>query len=736
MQHAVVTVELIDLTGIDPAHTTRVGKGTPFLTAHLGGRFIGRSAGLSAGQTHFDFAKDAARWREKKRTTRERITVAVHLYADRDDGPPDTLLRMKKQLRFNTDRATSTLHTVGRSGATLRVRLTVRPLLALGVTAIRGAAGGPAPHVVLNGPTGPVVQVDFIHMLGVHEPGAPPGLPSTEVRTSLPRTTGFEREGGRVYLNRAPNGAWRSRSQTIEVAVRLSVVQGMLPPSAVVEWSIRVPDDPIVEHPATRVEALEVLRTPLSDPSFRPTTPAPAGPRWAPNLGASVEAEPFDKVDPHTLTRIDARTCRTSIAGDVSRVLIHCPSGAGDRFIVEATVVDPAAAGATGPGALYAIEAVSGMITMWHRIEVRYSMLPGADSIWDVLPGINPAFAPLCITFDFLDLVLSGGKYGGAPALSYAQTASRTGVRPQGYDPAVHLAFNADDEFAALVAMAGDPHRFPNPSEPGTFNVGAGVEASPIPLPPPGQSNTLFSGRMTLVHVGGNAGIVLPDRLPPNVDVHDINAVAILWRSGQRIVFKTHLERIRTGTPARNRFVLRLEKVDMNQHFVARDGRLLPRDEFLFGPFDYGLTGDVDVDLMKTPPHTKGASPPSAATGRLSRFFAGRLIVFPHHEYFRDRVNDTRDPEFAARMTTVIAHEFGHSLGTPHKCGHWAFRHDGEPSRPLGSSCPMNYWVHAVRRNGQFVEGSVDQMSLSFCGMHMSQIRRVVLQDNPSFQGW
>ena len=266
----------------------------------------------------------------------------------------------------------------------------------------------------------------------------------------------------------------------------------------------------------------------------------------------------------------------------------------------------------------------------------------------------------------------------------------------------------------------------------------------PVELPPTDGSTILWEGRSRLVTVGGHPGFILPAEFSRSTTeraerarAQTVRAVMLAW-GGQWLKFSVSgLRKLNVidhdGARPRPGHVVFLARHDLTQLFDAADGsiRRVTRLESQFRPSDYSLRGVVAAKLLSVMPYAAGISP---TLPNDTDHFAGRLILFTGHHVYVDRTVDPPVPRaaFSSQVSIAIAHEFGHSLGTPHKCGHWAFRHDGS------DSCAMNYPSHPVRRNDAFVPGSVGRDGSSFCGLHISQLRKVLLQDNPVFrgQGW
>jgi hypothetical protein len=85
---------------------------------------------------------------------------------------------------------------------------------------------------------------------------------------------------------------------------------------------------------------------------------------------------------------------------------------------------------------------------------------------------------------------------------------------------------------------------------------------------------------------------------------------------------------------------------------------------------------------------------------------------------------------------SIIAHEFGHAFGFPHKCGY----HTWDTADEL--SCCMNYFHTWIYQDPDHPENGVTRFktgkgrSLNFCGKHLDGVRKVHLEKNPALWKW
>ncbi|MFO0550733.1 MAG: hypothetical protein U0271_20230 [Polyangiaceae bacterium] len=720
---AVVTLQLTKLTDLSSHLTAGASADGPYWIAWIGNapnrRFIGRSKPLACGQTEYDFGEEPERWVFKTRLVADTsgfggVPISLWLHSDHDIDPPEGELVIDSILPIPSRSESSTNVLKARSGsAALEVQLTTKVAgLACGPLAPRDSAPS---RVCLDVPKNrAVARVDIEEILGVHEPAK---ASSPELWSySRPRLSGYGRdELGRVYLNRKESGEWRPREQAIQLTAKVALLEGAQSAleGATIEWTVRVPDDRVTENASVRVEALKAFRNPRSD---APPKHPPKGKPWPGNHGATVPALPWENVEGFAMSDVTDMSAKTALVGDLSRVRLHCPNHAGDRLIVQATV-------RSASGELISIEDVTGTLTMWQRLDVQYRPLERptpedpederplqAYSLVSTFDVVNEGLAPACVQFDFH---LEASR--PIPPRAYAEGSATN--PPKGWDRDTELAYGIEAYERPFDGLVSDGEMFDRKNEPGWFLLAAAFAPWPYKARKPLLPGVMeWTGTARVVMAAGEGAIILPDELlaleKEKSQKLNVGLVEVVFGEPQN-------EKLRFVVDARHRDALILGRHELVEDFDVGDGdiaRITRKNEKTYKLYDYfALAERVQVTLRALRGHeTIGASP--LRNGR----FAGQLIIFTWY------VNPPEnDPALFAR---IMIHELSHALGVPHLCGHWAYRHgDG--------SCQMNYWTHAVRRNGAFIKGSVKRNIGQLCGLHISQLRRASLPDNPNFSG-
>ncbi len=759
MSASLVAIELLEVEFSSDACSGADAFG-PYFVARLGPRFVGRSAPLAAGSTRLDFrgGAEAGRWVYRGRYDESgAVPVRLELWADRDTDPPDLLGAVSGSVPFAAHRLGGFQQTFSGDGMTLTVAWTVESDRTGLAVAPRSDPDGPHTAVVIRQGHVPIARVTITEMDGVWEAvtptpsgrvAVPLGTVCTEdsgpmepLRFSRHRTTGYRQEGGRAYLNRTPAGEWPARSagtpvQYIDVRTEVKMARLRLPADAELLWSVTVPDDPIVEDPGVRREVLGELRKPSRDETFTSRTPA-NGPRWPPsgseerqNRGRCYPAQAWEALGNFELSNVTETSVTTKIHEGESRVRIHLPNEAGDRFVLTAAVVSESESG------IISVDDVTGMITMWQRIVVEYRPLVGSLSFAAALPKVGEAYAAACVQLDFD--VLSARP---VPSSSYAEEAG--GAAPADWVLERDLGYDYDQAGDAAARFADDAAMFPNRGKPGYFTLGAALLLHPVDLL---GYNRAWQGTTTLHVRGGTAAVVLPEALQVNMGTEATDTPSggagtsssqfsvsrvrqILVAFGERDGVPKWLKfPVRNSRRRRARVAITLGLDDMYLAFVAKDGDLRAVTRSDFGAADYGIADGSTVTLyiVAHGPTLLGVSPavPDVTTTEGSFVTAGRLVVGSWDPRSRDPRTGAIDSSFEPNLTRTIVHEFAHAFGVPHKCAQWGYTHG------MRGSCAMNYNFHALRRDNRFLPGTQDFAGGCLCGLHVAQIRRVMLQDN------
>ncbi|MFO0550730.1 MAG: hypothetical protein U0271_20215 [Polyangiaceae bacterium] len=589
-----------------------------------------------------------------------------------------------------------------------------------------------------------------------HEATTPEGL-YWEHRFSAPRRAYFDRDDtGRIFLNRDNEGRWLSRHQSIVLTAKVTMVRGKLPADAKMTWRVFAPDDPVTDHPDVRSEAWHALHHPyVATQSQFPV----AGPRWEPNLGQVIPAQAWEAIAGFDLTDVDETSAATAIVNDTSRVRLHCPNHSGDRLVVEVSV--------STKETIHCMEYVTGMLTTWHLIEVDYGALTGSVPLTDAFPRIAQNVAPACFQFDFIDHGVRDVPEG---ADSYAARAAEGEAGP-GADwmRDRHLAYNAETETSrrATRLLVAEPELFPHRGQPGWFALAAALLLHPR-VRTSGPGGEWIGQAYVEGAPGGVSRILIPPMPPGTPDVQLLEGggtIGVTWGEDtigfdvvegevspltlQQVEALRNAPRAAAVSPLSHRIGVDpqwlLPRFDVNQDLDTRN----ERNEWLqLYPADYVGEGPATVHLMWPGP-SESTGPLGWSVGLNAGRFDGGLVILTRQSAFAREPADSAESgastpsrdsspwpppiaDFDYLVALVTVHEFSHSINTPHYCGHWSYRHGVH-------SCAMNAkYVQTIRRRGELIHGTACMDGPELCGVHISQMRRVIFQDNPvlSANGW
>lgn len=742
-----VSVEVLEVSGIPSSFTQNADDFGPFAVAWVGpagaepaaSRMMGRTLLPRQGATLN--LRQQRGWSYRTRVSESgALDIVLEIWRDRDFAPPEQLAQVRGTLGYAAEQPTSGERELSANGVTVLVRVEVRSEVA--ATALVPRSDSSGPHTILRLPSPPALQVavTLTQILGLHQPASivsdGPSEGETWSRSSSPRHGQFGREDGRVFLNRRPDDSWISgrRDQYIDLTARVRVVRGQLPAGAKLRWSIEVPTDPVIEHPQVRREAYRQLHSPFSD-GFQ-SRELGHGPQWDGNLGRIRPADGQGIQDGwfaftgYTLSNTTQTSAETLIVGGTSRVRLHCPNRRGDRFVLRVAFA--------GADAAQSIDDSTGMVTLWERLDVEYRPLTGSLPMTDVLSSSNEGFKPACVQLDYLQLNPMPMPHNAARAARMSRPRT---PRPNDFREAEHLAYSSGTVSNAEELMCDDATLFPNRGKPGWFTLAGALAPYPKPIAPPmpaGETdNFTWQGHADIRQQGSDVQLLLdasaPERDP---NTHDpIKKVRVRWPDrdgGQWLTFQA-------SSPGRQPVAGRIDPPivvvlgthPLTQEFDASDSGLhnMLRHKHEFKLTDYfPSTSRVRVRTFTEAPYLAGES---VLTPGDNDHVAGRLAIFTWHPVFRTPDNQPT-ARFASEITTTIVHEFTHSLGAPHICGHYTYRHDsGGGNAQQRYTCVMNYLWHAMRVDNMWVEGSVRQVISVLCGLHLSQMRRNTFQDNP-----
>lgn len=187
---------------------------------------------------------------------------------------------------------------------------------------------------------------------------------------------------------------------------------------------------------------------------------------------------------------------------------------------------------------------------------------------------------------------------------------------------------------------------------------------------------------------------------------------------------------------------------DVQNKFTAGDGSESHayRHRLMFGPVyreriesndskaisqnGYGAPPTVTVTIKPRDVEHLGQSPPTLVQAEDKKvvYFAGMTVIATDASVYRP--SGAMAGDFHGKVLIAIVHEFTHAFGMPHKCARW------DTAARRTSTCCMNYgpnWmVNAA--DDTLVPSSSRKVGTGMCGMHIREVRRVLLEDNAALQ--
>lgn len=686
---AIVRVRIVRLLGIPAAMLQ--GTQRVYAMARVAGRALGRSRLVSAAGD-FDLGPEAAPWVvEAPVSGSDTVDVSVELWDDRGDLAPQRLAQMTDSVPARWTPGTRTFG--GTPQCEIEVARRALPPQQARATVPPNRAGQRAQATVR---ARPAVVLEFTDIRGLCQPGYRPSSVAHPKR-SEPRP-GYRSEDhlGRVFLNRDLNGGYRRNTQLIEVTVAVRAQRGAIPSDAKVRWTVVDPDDEFDNSPSVHREWAAYI----DERDYPGGNPAGAHPND--NEGTPDQSTRWEAVGGHALTVISPTVADTTIQAQQSQVRIHAPNVAGDNFIVRATL-EPATN-------VDVLEAETGIMTMFHRIDVEYRKMRSALDI--PVQNISPLFEQARAELNF-----------------------ETGPELTDQDPLATSHASLSAEASAYLNS-----HFTHARDGGWFLLLAAM--LPFPLPAGGsRGRVLFRGNVALQRGGAGANAhEFFDVLGDHADADFVR----LSGGGVRVGFGVHSAvPFRDGGVQKTR--IRIQPHDIQPEFTAGDGSLAHayrtrlwffprgrREGATWTPPGYGLPATVRA-VVQAPgaSYTSGVSPPETAGGR--QFFAGRTVAFTHHGAYRDEGTGLPKPGYGRDIVQTLAHEFVHAFGMPHKCGYYDYL------TPRDRTCHLNYWNNWMLDTArQLIAGSDDRMGDNMCGRHLKEVRRVHLEDNGGLRalGW
>ncbi|MBK8258710.1 MAG: hypothetical protein IPK82_39390 [Polyangiaceae bacterium] len=683
---ALVSVEIKQIRNIPASLLT--GTSRPFARAIIGRRHFGRSRVLPTAGATFDLTAEPQPWKHTVAVNGGAVTLMLEIWDDQGDPANRRLAWIQGNIPAPYVGGT----VVFGSNPEIECEVITRPVPPAAVAAVvpRSPDGAPAQATIAITDT---LVVEYTGIRGLYKPGyTPTGVTSPKRSEPCPGYVS-EDEKGRIFLNRNLSGDYARDTQLIELAVKVHVRRGQLPASAKVKWTMLDVDDPFDSDPSVHRQW-----APYIDSNDYNGTGVPTGARGGDNEGTPARNPPWEQVSGFPLSGAAATTCQTDIVQNSgvfeSKVTYHCPDVAGDTVVIRAEIESPTP--------VVVFEAETGLMTLWHRVDVEYIRMTSALAL--PVDQVPQFFEQACAELNF---------------------APERVVPDQQY-------MAPDDNSLSPSSAAYVNANFTHASNPGWFCLISAMEPHPLPATPGGNA---YTGSLRLHKSAQYQYINVPGR-HPTADYVDIS-----WGTNSVGFSLYSPQEYQSGGNWYTRFWL--SEHDVQPDFTAGDGSInhayavslnfLPQGRVsgttLVAP-GYGAPNTVQAEVsLPGAFYTSGISP-SVTVGGVD-YFAGRTIVFSHHgAYYR---NGAARPNFADRVVRTIAHELVHAFGMPHKCGYYDYKN------PREHTCHMNYspnWMLDASR--QLIPGSSDHIGNNMCGRHLKEVRRVHLEDNLGLRslGW
>ena len=549
---------------------------------------------------------------------------------------------------------------------------------------------------------------------------------------------------GRIFTNRTPDGKWARDTQYIEVKLKIGAFGGAaFPGGAKVHWFLMDEDDLTNDSPDFHRDWGPYIDANDYDAAGRPTgakqgdnalayspgnadedllmgAGAKGNARWANGPGGEA-VSPNSRTDATSPLTVVSPTLATS------SVRIHCPNVLGTNFSLNVAM------DGVPPSQVFS-NAVTGIMTMWSRIDVEVVRMDGAFSLAGALPGIPKSFLPMCVQMDCQTERVVSGALHDLPWVSLDDGHEEDGT----------------------VRWLNDAAVFSNRGKPGWFFMG-GARFGAKPVPPGPARHRVYHdkkykfGKMMLRTWRGI------DQEFEYVEVPGVrknaSAAFFKWKDAagkdREASFVVAKRIVKSG---KTRFVLGGNDVTPLFTGWDSDGGMdhsqLTEIEFFptqhradtavsLDAGGFGIPADSDPNpamVTVTPPGvgfmTTGISP-TVKDAAGNDYFAGRTVIFTHA--FGTGAPLAPPADFAKTVASTVIHEFMHGHGMPHKCGYWDWK---TPRLPGGKTCCMNYdntWLidpATVSATPTLVPGFDDRMGDDVCGRHLMEVRRVHLERN------
>lgn len=521
------------------------------------------------------------------------------------------------------------------------------------------------------------LRLKFIEIRGLYKPGfddrpvKPPGTT---------RNSGYvfgyisSDDKGRIFTNRALDGTWSKDQQYIELIVHLEVIPSRcpLPPGTKVRWLVEDPDDPTNEAPNVHPDAGRLL-----DPNdYSGVTKTGANSNDNDPRGKATAVPRLEQVDAkYALTGIETLVDPATLT---SVVRFHVSDIAGDNYRIQAQGVHPSVTTST--------PSQTGVMTVWHRIEIEYVKMASAREL--PVDQIGLYYDIACVQVDVSEKRVVSGLAD--------KTAMGTN---EGLADAacVNYCTKASGEFT-------------HEGQGGWFFIAAANRFVPAQ-----NARILYEGN---AEAHGDRILLLgnttPAGIPPKV-IRVFDSSMIVGMSPPKPNnYDIHIKFRVTGKIARNLTVMPHDFHDVHD----------PDNAFLEADLShYGFTDGtiIPVQVLSAGDEamvTGGISPGGIDVGG-RHYFGGKLLVFTQ----------------SLTGTTVITlcHELCHAFDNAHKCGNWDWE-----QKANRTSCCMNYWFQFVLDNStprRPIPWTQNRQTANMCGPHIISIRDYHLEDNPGL-GW
>jgi hypothetical protein len=490
---------------------------------------------------------------------------------------------------------------------------------------------------------------------------------------------------GRIYTNRDLDGSWKRDTQGIVITVRVDPPSVAIPPGTQIEWSFEDPDDPSNEDPRMHRDAARILDPNDYDTSGKKTA-AKGGDN---NPYKDKDGKPTGRATP-AFAQAEAKYAFSGDKTDIdpatrlSKVRFNVSDTAGDNFKVTAKITPKAPITTTTP-------AVTGIMTVWHRVDIEYVKMASAEDL---------PLAELAIHFE--------------KAFAQVDITEKRVVTGQADRPFMGKDDSSADFMCDLYCLRS-PGEFTHEKDPGWFFIVAANRYRPEK-----HGSVLFEG-MAFAHkrwVRLPKGTFLTD-LPKSVRIFNWDRVKSLshpWPDNRDLFTAFELE-----APVFKDGIWWLPIEPHDFHLVNDpDNSFLDADLVTYG---FGEGALVPVQVLSEDEkvnYAAGISPGGFKDAKGHSWFAGRVIVF----------TKIAPPE--TRITT-LCHELCHAFDNAHKCGNWNWV-DAQ-ARTACAMCYTRAFVLDDRSPRRAIRWTQNRRAADFCAEHLKHMRGYHLQDNPAL-GW